>query len=125
MQTTPAFSAFSLLGRLSRLSNLAVLTNLELEHSVTEGERESSLSCWGWAPAWLLSGQAMCGSAYARLWCSEGCEGGCRSRLQEGQLSEQVGGRTRRGSGGAGCAMVYSAGKQSGDVREEENRGDR
>lgn len=63
-------SVFSLTGGLSR-RNLALLSNLELEHAVTEGKgRGFQLlelgSCAG------LSQRAICGSEGAKLRCSEG-----------------------------------------------------
>ncbi|EAW96241.1 hCG2041439, partial [Homo sapiens] len=65
-------AAFSLTGGLSR-RNLALLSNLELEHSVTEGKgRGFQLlelgNCAG------LSQRAICGSEGAKLQCSEGAE---------------------------------------------------
>lgn len=63
-------SVFSLTGGLSR-RNLALLSNLELEHAVTEGKgRGFQLlelgNCAG------LSQRAICGSEGAKLQCSEG-----------------------------------------------------
>lgn len=46
---------------------LALLTNLELEHSATEGKGEGAFSCGSWVFVTLLSQQAICGSADAKL----------------------------------------------------------